>query len=97
MLSIKDVRNIYETLLATPGMNEEVKINLKVSRKTVLFLSKAIELGLQAKGETEGASLLMAADEASIEKLKVISGEILGAASLVETNERITELIKNGK
>lgn len=97
MLSSKDVRNIYETLLATPGMNDEVKINLKISRKTALFLSKAIELGLQVKSDTEGASVLMAADPGSLEKLQTISGEILGAASLVETHERINELLKNGK
>lgn len=97
MLSSKEVRIVFETLLATPGMNEEVKINLKISRKTVLFLAKAIELGSQAKGDGEGGSLLVAADEASIEKLKLIASEILGAASLLETQDRINELIKNGK
>jgi len=97
MLSSKDVRIIYETLLATPGMNDEVKINLKIPRKTVLFLSKAIELGVQAQGDTEAAGLLMAADAASLERLHAISGDLLGAAGLVETNDRINELIKNGK
>ena len=97
MLSTKDVRIIYETLLATPGMNDEVKLNLKIPRKAVLFLSKAIEIGLIVKDDHEAAGLLQAADTASLEKLQDITGDILGTAGLSETYEKINALISNGK
>jgi hypothetical protein len=97
MLSTKDVRIIYETLLATPGMNDEVKLNLKIPRKAVLFLSKAIEIGLMVKADHEAAGLLQAADDASLEKLQDITGDILVTAGLSETYEKINALISNGK
>ncbi len=30
---------VYETLLCSPGMNEAVKIDVKINRKTVLLLN----------------------------------------------------------
>ncbi|WP_205514302.1 hypothetical protein [Longitalea arenae] len=83
MLSSKDVKIIYEMMLATPGMNDEVKLNLRVPRKTVPFLSKAIEIGLLIKADHEAAGLLQAADAASLEKLQDITSEILTSAGLV--------------
>jgi hypothetical protein len=37
---------VYETLLCRPGMNEAVKIDVKVSRKSILLQSSVIENGL---------------------------------------------------
>ncbi len=45
MLSAKDVAMIYETLLSSPGMNDAVRIDVKLLRKNVLLLVKVIELG----------------------------------------------------
>jgi hypothetical protein len=97
MLSSKDVRIIYETLLATPGMNEEVKLSLKIPRKTVLFLFKAIEIGMLVKDDHEAAGLLQAADAGSLEKLEGISIDLLTTAGLSETYEKINSLISNAK
>ena len=48
MLSAKEVILFYETLLANSWMDEIVKIDLRLSRKHVLALSRVIELGLSA-------------------------------------------------
>lgn len=40
---------VYETLLCSPGMNEAVKVDVKINRKTVLLLSSVIENGLNKK------------------------------------------------
>jgi hypothetical protein len=45
MLAKTDIARIYETVLSIPGMNENVKIVLSISRKNTLLLSKAIERG----------------------------------------------------
>ena len=52
MLSTKDVAMIYETLLSSPGMNDAVRIDVKLPRKNVLLLTKVIELGLSLKDQT---------------------------------------------
>ena len=48
MATTIDIALVYDTLLASPEMNETVKIDLRVSRKTVLLLSGVIERGLLA-------------------------------------------------
>ncbi|PSL46529.1 hypothetical protein CLV51_103510 [Chitinophaga niastensis] len=35
MLSTSDVASVYDAILSIPGMDEIVKINLKISRKNV--------------------------------------------------------------
>jgi hypothetical protein len=43
----KDVLGtVYEILLCSPGMNDAVKTDLKISRKTILLLSSFIENGV---------------------------------------------------
>ena len=42
---------VYETLLCSPGMNEAVKIDVKMNRKAVLLLNSVIEGGLGKEGD----------------------------------------------
>ncbi len=43
MLTTNDVAKVYNTILSIPGMNETVKIDLKISRKNVLWIKNFIE------------------------------------------------------
>jgi hypothetical protein len=45
---------VYETLLCSPGMNEAVKIDVKMNRKTVLLLNSLIEGGLGKERSGKG-------------------------------------------
>jgi hypothetical protein len=92
MLTAKEVTAIFETLLSSPGMNDEVKINFRASRKTILLLSKAIELGLQVKDNNESGGLFGAADDRTLEGIKNISGEILNHAGLTEMYQKLNSL-----
>jgi hypothetical protein len=97
MLSEKEIRLLYETLLSAPGMNEVVKLDVKVPRKMVLLLVKLLEKGLQIMpGETE-EGLLHAAGEGSLENLRQISIELLHKAGLSEMNEKLHTLRPAGK
>jgi hypothetical protein len=91
MLNVKDAAVVYETLLASPGMNDEVKITLRIPRKNVLFLSKIIELGLSVKDQNEHG-LFSAVNGDAIEDLKLISNEVLNKAGLTEMYEKLTSL-----
>jgi hypothetical protein len=48
---------VYETLLCSPGMNEAVKVDVKVNRKMILLLSSVIENGL-SKDAGQSSELL---------------------------------------
>jgi acyl dehydratase len=53
MPSKTEIAKIYETLLSIPGMNDKIKIDLRIPRKNVLFLSRIIERGLLQKENDE--------------------------------------------
>ena len=73
-------------------MNDEVKINFRASRKTILLLSKTIELGLFAKDNSESGALFGAVNDQAIDGIKNISGEILAHAGLTEMYQKLNSL-----
>ncbi len=58
MLTTNDVAKVYDTILSIPGMNETVKIDLKISRKNVLLLNRVIERGLSLKPDEKSSGIL---------------------------------------
>ena len=92
MLSKTDLTKVYETLLSIPGMNETVKIDLKLPRKYVLLLSKVIERGLAENvEETDPSILSLASPEVRDDLLNIVS-ELLGKGGLSELNEKLESL-----
>ena len=94
MLSKNETALIYETLLTSPGMSDEVKISIRITRKNVLLLSKIIEVGLSVKSENDG--LLHIANGNSVEEVKTFSTELLSKAGLTETYQRLSTLQNKG-
>ncbi|MGN6211992.1 hypothetical protein [Parafilimonas sp.] len=90
MLSAKDVSIIYETLLTSPGMNDTVKIDLRMPRKNALLLTRVIELGLSAK-DSEGG-LLQTAGKDTITELNNLTGDVLQKAGLTEMYSKLNAL-----
>lgn len=88
----KDVLGtVYETLLCSPGMNEAVKIDLKISRKTILLLSSLIENGVTEK-ESTVQGILGLIPEQDREELKDFGDECLKKAGLKELSEKMKTL-----
>ena len=92
MLSSKDAAIVYETILSSPGMNDAVKIEIRIPRKMVLLLTKVIESGLAIKNEDALDDLLSIAGRETLEELKNISVDILRKAGLTEMNEKLNSL-----
>lgn len=92
MLTTNDVSKVYDTILSIPGMNETVKIDLRISRKNVLLLNSIIERGLSAKEDDKTANLLNGIAEDSLQELKDIGTDCLQKAGLVELNEKLNSL-----
>ena len=92
MLSTKDITIVYETLLASPGMNEPVKIALNLSRKNVLLLAKVIELGLANKETNGEQGIVNVAGKDVLTDLTALSEELLNKAGLQEMNSKLATL-----
>ena len=92
MLSTKDVAMIYETLLSSPGMNDAVRIDVKLPRKNVLLLAKVIELGLSLKDQTPKGDLLHSVNIETVEELRSITGEFLNKSGLTELYNKLNAL-----
>jgi hypothetical protein len=66
-------------------MNEKIKIDLRIPRKNVLFLSKIIERGLSTKETDEKIpGVLEIVSTETLQELILISGEILEKAGLTD-------------
>ncbi|MCH5598015.1 hypothetical protein [Niabella ginsengisoli] len=91
MLNTNDVLKVYDTILSTPGMNDMVKIDLRISRKNILLLSQVIEKGILLKDEKEG-SLIASVPNDNLEALKTLATECLQKAGLVDLQEKLLQL-----
>ncbi|EHQ25574.1 hypothetical protein [Mucilaginibacter paludis] len=80
---------VYETLLCSPGMNEAVKVDVKINRKTVLLLNSVIERGLSVKDGEQSQGLLELIPKETVEELKQFSDECLKKAGLTELSEKM--------
>lgn len=96
MLTTNDVAKVYDTILSIPGMNETVKIDLKMSRKNVLLLNSVIERGLAAKDDDKSSNLLNNVPEDSLNELKSLANDCLQKAGLIELSEKL-KMLGNGK
>lgn len=92
MLSKNDVVAFYEMLLTSPGMNDEIKIAIRISRKNALALSKIIELGLANKSGSDADELFSVVNGNSVEEIKAITTDILSKSGLTETYNRLNQL-----
>jgi hypothetical protein len=92
MLSTKDLNLVYETLLTSPGMNEIVKIDFKITRRNVLLLANVLDLGLTSKNEILRNGFLKIMDEETVGELRGIFSDILQKSGLTEMNKNINSL-----
>jgi len=90
-MTTNEVAKVYETVLSIPGMNEGVKIDVKINRKAVLLLHSIVSNGLKAK-EGESAELLKLLPEETVKELKDFNDEFLKKAGLTELSEKLKGL-----
>ncbi len=87
MLTTNDVARVYDAILSIPGMNDTVKIDLRISRKNVLLLKHGIERGLVVKDDEKNERLLSNIPDENLEELKLLP---------VKKHAKSTSLIKKG-
>ena len=42
-MNAKELASVYDTIMSIPGMNDQIKIDLKIRRRNVLLLTQAIK------------------------------------------------------
>ena len=91
-MTTSEVARVYDTLLCIPGMNEQVKVDVRINRKTVLLLNNVIERGLTAKDSEQSQGLLELIPKETVDELKSFSEECLNKAGLKELSEKMKGL-----
>ncbi|SOD17751.1 hypothetical protein [Pedobacter xixiisoli] len=83
------VGQMYDMILLIPGMMEAVKIDLRISRKSVLLLSSVIERGLSGKDDEKDGGILASIPEDALVELKTIAQECLEKAGLTDLSSKL--------
>lgn len=85
-----NVAKVYDTILSIPGMNDEIKVNLRISRKNLLLLNKVIERGINGKdSEDKSISVLESIPKEALQEIGEIAVQLLSKAGLSEMNEKL--------
>ena len=92
MLTTNDVAKVYDTILSIPGMNETVKIDMKISRKNVLLLNSVIKRGLNTKDDDKSTNLLGSVPAETLQELHAFAEDCLTKAGLTELSEKLNSL-----
>jgi len=95
MIAKTELARLYETLLTVPGMANLVKIDLKITLKDALLLSKIIERGLLGKDlDDSSLHILDMLSPEMTNRLSEIPKVILEKAGLIEMNEKLKNFIQ---
>ena len=89
-INMLDLKKLYDTVMSIPGMNESVKIDLRIPRKNVLLISKLIQRGLPgSEKKGGGGAIVEGLSQDCIKELQDVSKELLTKAGLIEMNEKL--------
>ncbi|WP_138485178.1 hypothetical protein [Dyadobacter bucti] len=92
MMNVKELASVYDTIMSILGMNDQIKIDLKISRRNVLLLTQAIKRALNVPGVEGNPDLIEIASNESKEELLALSADCLEKSGLVELNDRLAKL-----
>ena len=92
MMTASEFAMVYDTILSIPGMEDVVKIDLRMTRKNVLILSSVIDRGLGVKGFEKENGILANVPSEALEELRKIADECLDKATLTELSEKLKSL-----
>lgn len=87
-----EVAQVFDTVLSSPGMNEQVRIDTRISRKAVLLLHQIIDGGFTGKEVQEGTPFSGLVSAEIQEELKVLATDCLKKAGLEEINSKLLQL-----
>ena len=91
-MNVEDLKQVYGALLSSPGMDDVVKIDLKINRRLVLLLSQIIERGVGAKGKDGFFGMVDISGAEEIQHLTDLAKDCLEKAGLTALNQKLISL-----
>jgi hypothetical protein len=88
-MQASEIAKVYETLLSIPGMNDEMKVSLKISRKNILLLSQVIENGVAVEGK-EQTGILSVIDNETKREISQIASDILEKSGMKAMKDKLS-------
>lgn len=89
MLTQIDLARVYDTILSIPGMNEQVKVSMTISRKNIFLLHSIVKRGMMKRDDEKPDSLLDSMSAEALKELENIADDFLLKAGLVELQEKL--------
>lgn len=84
-MTTHEVARVYETLLSAPGLDDAVRIDMKIPRRQLLIINHILNLPAIGKG----SELLQHLDGAFFDGLKELGELLLERSALVEFNKKL--------
>lgn len=88
------LNTIYETLLSVPGMNDNVKIDLRIPRRTVLLFTEVLREGMIQLDNSDTYCLASVLKDEGNEEIKTIIADCLEKAGLTELSTKLGDYSK---
>lgn len=88
----KEKSKIFQTILSSPGMSEKCKVNLTMSRQSVLLLGRLIEAGFLSDNSPFEDEIIKALPSNSFQEFRIIHEEILKKGELTDFYESLKSL-----
>lgn len=95
MGNVKEVSAFFDALLSAPGMNEKVKLDMRLSRRDVLLLVSVLSNGANRSNSSE--ELVAMFNEACVEVAGRVESEMLEKSGLTDLSERMRAISKGVK
>lgn len=92
MEKTKQMALVYETLLCSPGMAENVKLDMRVSRKALLLLAAALESQLKGPAEAAAPAVTDYFGSETVEELEKMVSDILLKSELSGLHSKLKTL-----
>lgn len=92
MMTNNEVAQVFDTVLSSPGMNEQVRIDTRISRKAILLLHQIIDGGFSRKEIQDGMPFSGLVSAEIQEELKVLAVDCLKKGGLEEINGKLLQL-----
>lgn len=87
-MTTSEMTKVYDAIMCIPGMNENVKLNIQISRKQLLLLSQVLDGGLKVADKEQGSVLSYFPSDAG-QELQVLVADCLEKAGLNSLSEKL--------
>lgn len=87
-----ELKKIYEMMFVMPGMYDNIKVELRISRKHAFLLAKIIERGIDETNNETLNQLLEVFEKPALDEIRALPDEVMKKAGLTDLNEKLKAL-----